>query len=577
MTALARRREAECVSDLRLDRWLLGETPGSDEARQLERHIAECTECASRLRSLRSLYSAAHVETTVPERPARVAAAGLLQVIILRDGLLVGTEMFTSGEWRIGSGDTDLALDSLRQRHARLRFHEGRAWVEAEQGSVYVNGNRVERHELRPIDEVCVGPWLLRARLVNERWVRPAATPLRAVAPLPADEKTEIVERPTPEVLSVKLRWGDQVIAAHTFEAHQAVPADLFETLGAEPLRVQPEGGYRRVFWGAATPPEGELVGPNAPLELKHGGLTLDAAMVEREQRVSRGPVRVPRLVVLLTVLFGVVPVGLGLIDAPDDDHFETRSIQRPLHPTPPAPPTPPTPPDSNATKRPSAPIAAAPHQPKTPARHPRTPPSLPSQLTDSLKGFDSAFRAFEAKLRHQTPGHPRGKTVAVAGLPSGVAGAGLPALGGGGLSPVGIGAAGIGAAGVLPAGRTGKGSVIASVNGPPRIVGASGASGATIDRDAVADVVQAHASEVAACYEAALLRYDGLRGTAKLEWHIDPSGTVTSVRLVGATLRDSGVVTSCVMTKLKTWRFPKARGGEVVVTNNFVFRDSTY
>ena len=133
--------EAECASDLRLDRWLLGESPGSDEARRLEKHLTECAECASRRRCLRSLHSA-----TVPAAPsepmsARVSAAGLLQVIILRDGLLVGTEMFTSGRWSIGAEGADLCLEGLPPQHQTvLRFHDGRVSIHAEQGPVYVTG-----------------------------------------------------------------------------------------------------------------------------------------------------------------------------------------------------------------------------------------------------------------------------------------------------------------------------------------------------------------------------------------------------------------------------------------------------
>ena len=43
------RRSVGCVSDLTIDRWLLGETPGSDEARRLEEHMKHCAVCAARL------------------------------------------------------------------------------------------------------------------------------------------------------------------------------------------------------------------------------------------------------------------------------------------------------------------------------------------------------------------------------------------------------------------------------------------------------------------------------------------------------------------------------------------------
>src|SRR5438445_6717603 len=96
------RRKVECVSDLTIDRWLLGETPGSDEARRLEEHMKGCSGCASRIGALRGLYStqAMPAVTQPPVRLEQLPAetpgqTGAVQFLILRDGLLVGSEFFT--------------------------------------------------------------------------------------------------------------------------------------------------------------------------------------------------------------------------------------------------------------------------------------------------------------------------------------------------------------------------------------------------------------------------------------------------------------------------------------------------
>ena len=179
VTALARRK-LECVSDLTIDRWLLGETPGSDEARRLEEHMKGCNGCASRIGALRGLYS-----TVVPpaghEPPMRIVTppatapgqTGAVQFLILRDGLLVGSEFFTPGTYVIGSDPrADLQLDGVEAMHARIYFRDGRVAVKSEGGVVLVGGFKIDSCEVRSIDEVWVGPYVLRTRIIRERFLR---------------------------------------------------------------------------------------------------------------------------------------------------------------------------------------------------------------------------------------------------------------------------------------------------------------------------------------------------------------------------------------------------------------------
>ena len=62
----------------------------------------------------------------------------VLQVVILRDGLLVGTEVFVPGSYVLGSSDdADLRLDdaAVDPHHAVLYFQNGKAAVQ-DSGSI---------------------------------------------------------------------------------------------------------------------------------------------------------------------------------------------------------------------------------------------------------------------------------------------------------------------------------------------------------------------------------------------------------------------------------------------------------
>ncbi|MBL8914750.1 MAG: AgmX/PglI C-terminal domain-containing protein [Archangium sp.] len=212
MTALLARRDDRCLSDLTMDRFLLGETSDSDEGRMLERHLAWCSACLARVQSLRTLYAHADMPEVTSEpapvpgplaaqRPDRVT--GVLELILMRDGLLIGTEVFTPGSWILGSGPrAALKLDAkgVAPEHAKLTFRNDSVVVERAQGSVLVNGFRVERSEVRPIDELIVGPFVLRARVITRWSEEPAsksATTRRVRALTPPETQSVEVEDET--------------------------------------------------------------------------------------------------------------------------------------------------------------------------------------------------------------------------------------------------------------------------------------------------------------------------------------------------------------------------------------------
>ncbi len=158
-------------------------------------------------------------------------------------------------------------------------------------------------------------------------------------------------------------------------------------------------------------------------------------------------------------------------------------------------------------------------------------------------------------------------------------AGIGSFGIGGGGAGGMGIkgaemlrgkGGAGIGA---LGAGNIGKGAVGGSVgHASARAMGAQG----TIDKDAVAKVINSHLHEVSSCYERALLKETGLAGKIVLEWQITTTGTVGYAKTKSSTMK-SAAVESCILASLKGWKFPAAKGSGVVITYPFMFNSVGY
>lgn len=158
-------------------------------------------------------------------------------------------------------------------------------------------------------------------------------------------------------------------------------------------------------------------------------------------------------------------------------------------------------------------------------------------------------------------------------------AGIGTFGLGGGGAGGMGIKGAellrgkGGGGIGALGAGNIGKGSVAGTVTrASTRAIGAQG----TIDKEAVAKVINSHLHEVSSCYERALLKTPGLAGKIVLEWQITVTGSVGYAKTKSSSMQ-SAAVESCILMSLKTWRFPPAKGAGVVITYPFMFNSVGY
>ncbi|MCP3139000.1 AgmX/PglI C-terminal domain-containing protein [Pyxidicoccus xibeiensis] len=134
-----------------------------------------------------------------------------------------------------------------------------------------------------------------------------------------------------------------------------------------------------------------------------------------------------------------------------------------------------------------------------------------------------------------------------------------------------GKGGGGIGA---LGAGGVGKGKVGGTVT---RATARSIASTqGTVDREAVARVINSHLNEVHGCYERALLKNPGLAGKVVLEWTIGAAGRVVAAKTKSSTLSNAAVE-ACILSSLKGWTFPAPKGGVVIITYPFLFNSVGY
>ncbi len=592
-TAVLSRRQVGCVSDLTIDRWLLGETPGSDEARRVEAHMKSCASCASRIGALRGLYST-QVSAARHEPPVRLEApppqtpgqTGALQFVILRDGLLVGTEFFTPGAYLIGSdARADLQLDGVLPLHARLYFRDGRVALKAEHGALYVNGFKVDACEVRAIDEVLVGPYVLRARVLRERWGEPPAvaspppSPPRAVVP----EVTFVdppARAPVRTRLTVELWWGDTRQEAKSFEA--PVTARDFQLWGFnladdEVLAEPTEGGQFVVHVPrvATAPARTVVLEAGSCASVTEGALRLVFSVHAALERSPSVPVLPWPTALLSAVLLAGFLGAMKLVPMPEEEPFTPRDLKRSVSliwPTPRQKQVEPI-----AERR-----ASAAHEPDARTHEPRrsTPTPPRSTVPDRFSAITKLLGGSHLKALLDNGKSPA-KPVAGRSVPSLFAGLSTVSTKGLELGLHGdgtIGAAGATRAGQLTGGGVGKGPVGGLLE-RPRAAGISlpgdGSKG-SIDKDAVAKAIAEHLAEVSACYERALIANGHAGGRLSLEWTITTAGSVSLAKVKSSTLKDASIA-SCVMARLKTWPFPPARGGSVVVSYPFVFQSSDF
>lgn len=143
-------------------------------------------------------------------------------------------------------------------------------------------------------------------------------------------------------------------------------------------------------------------------------------------------------------------------------------------------------------------------------------------------------------------------------GLSSAPLGPGNRANGGGGYGNHGHGGG---------AGGFGKTSLIGSSGAYFEPLSAEADVDGGLDESEIYQVIERHQGQIRNCYERGLQSTPQLSGRVALKFIIGGSGTVNTANVANSSLR-SQTVESCILEKLKSWKFPNPRGGVMVKVN---------
>lgn len=143
-------------------------------------------------------------------------------------------------------------------------------------------------------------------------------------------------------------------------------------------------------------------------------------------------------------------------------------------------------------------------------------------------------------------------------GARGGGPGGGGVGLGVGGLGTKGDGPGAGGAGGLDLSGRTK--TVTKIIPGKTTVVGG-------LDKDVIARVIRQHQNEIKYCYETELNKSPSLAGKVAVAFTIDAAGTVSEASVTESTL-GSPAAESCILSRIRRWKFPEPKGGGVVAVN---------
>ncbi len=142
--------------------------------------------------------------------------------------------------------------------------------------------------------------------------------------------------------------------------------------------------------------------------------------------------------------------------------------------------------------------------------------------------------------------------------------GGGGNGLGLGGLGTKG-GGRGRGGYGSIDLGGKGKDSTRV-IPGKTTVVGG-------LDKDVIMKVIKRHQNEIKFCYEQELQKNPSLGGKVAVAWTIDPAGGVSEANVSESSIGNANVE-SCIVQRIRRWKFPEPAGGGVVnVTFPWIFK----
>ena len=148
----------------------------------------------------------------------------VLQAFVSQGGMLLGHEFFTEPRISVGSGDdADLFLDEdgIEELHAWIERKGKRVVLTAEAGAkVVVAGEEVQSARLRGFDDVLIGPYTLKFKVVKAGAGAQTATPApEAAAEQPAAAPARAAPAkdaapPEPDVQLTEIETPDEETAA---------------------------------------------------------------------------------------------------------------------------------------------------------------------------------------------------------------------------------------------------------------------------------------------------------------------------------------------------------------------------
>ncbi len=112
------------------------------------------------------------------------------------------------------------------------------------------------------------------------------------------------------------------------------------------------------------------------------------------------------------------------------------------------------------------------------------------------------------------------------------------------------------------------KGVDIGITSSEPTVMG-------SLDKELIRQVIHRNRGQIRYCYESQLTRHPNLNGKVTVRFVITMNGDVSSSNVSQSTANNAELET-CVAGRVRTWKFPKPKGGGVVVvTYPFIFKQS--